>query len=327
MKKTIAIISLCFALTACYEPYVTDYEYSAVSIAYQYDLRTLVVGEGMSFDFGVMLSGVIDNTVDRTVQFEVDNSLVEGAYPIMMGTSSEGSVSQSYVTEAVRAAGISSLYPVPENLYSIEPSGTMVIKQGRHTATATFKADSAAMLADANVKPSPYYAFAWRVTEADADQILEDKSFGVIALRIENRFFGSWYHGGHTVVRKDISSEIVSEEWYSGAVPQPDTRIYTLTSTGPFSVRTNRFANSNGILNLAFDGYKITVSSPTKTIEPLGESSFNGARLLQDRKLFLNYKYSNGDGTTTYVHDTLSFRNRLRDGVNEWQDPDPEHYK
>ena len=50
-------------------------------------------------------------------------------------------------------------------------------------------------------------------------------------------------------------------------------------------------------------------------------------RQLQNRKLFLNYRFANGDGTTTYVQDTLTFRNRIRDGVNEWQDENPEHYK
>ena len=85
-----------------------------------------------------------------------------------------------------------------------------------------------------------------------------------------------------------------------------------------------------GSLRLDFDGGEITVSDADGVlqIEPFDEGSrFNGARLLQNRKLFLNYRFANGDGTTTYVQDTLTFRNRIRDGVNEWQDENPEHYK
>ena len=63
-----------------------------------------------------------------------------------------------------------------------------------------------------------------------------------------------------------------------------------------------------------------------KIVEDLG-STYNRARLLQDRKIFLHYRYPNGDGTYTEVIDTLSFRNRIRDGVNEWQDSDPTHYE
>ena len=61
--------------------------------------------------------------------------------------------------------------------------------------------------------------------------------------------------------------------------------------------------------------------------EIIGQSSHhNGAKLIQDREIYLNYMYSNGDGTTTVVTDTLKFRNRMRDGVNEWQDENPENY-
>ena len=56
-------------------------------------------------------------------------------------------------------------------------------------------------------------------------------------------------------------------------------------------------------------------------------SSWNRSKLLQGRKLFLNYTYSSPDGTVTEVTDTLTFRNRIRDGVNEWQDENPQHYK
>ena len=52
MKKILAILSLGLLTVSCYEDYVKDYDFSAVGVAYQYDLRTLVVGEGMKFDRG-----------------------------------------------------------------------------------------------------------------------------------------------------------------------------------------------------------------------------------------------------------------------------------
>ena len=58
-----------------------------------------------------------------------------------------------------------------------------------------------------------------------------------------------------------------------------------------------------------------------------GTGRFNGEKLLQNRKLFLEYSYANEAGNTVTVKDTLSFRNRYRDGVNEWQDENPENYK
>jgi hypothetical protein len=61
-------------------------------------------------------------------------------------------------------------------------------------------------------------------------------------------------------------------------------------------------------------------------VQPDGASSFNRPKLLQDRKIYLKYKYVNPDKTVSYATDTLTFRNRIRDGVNEWQDEDPTHY-
>ena len=37
--------------------------------------------------------------------------------------------------------------------------------------------------------------------------------------------------------------------------------------------------------------------------------------------------YENPDGSTSIVKDTLAFRNRIRDGVNEWQDSNINHYE
>jgi len=62
-------------------------------------------------------------------------------------------------------------------------------------------------------------------------------------------------------------------------------------------------------------------------ITPDGESTYNNTKLLQERKLILKYKFTNTVNTFTYhCTDTLTFRNRIRDGVNEWQDENPSHY-
>ena len=67
---------------------------------------------------------------------------------------------------------------------------------------------------------------------------------------------------------------------------------------------------------------KITVNSVPGAkyeVEPDGESTYNQSRLLQNRKIFLSYKFKKDDNVW-HVTDTLTFRNRIRDGVNEWQD-------
>lgn len=342
IKRLLFLALASTALTACYDDYTMDYDYNAAYIAYQYDLRTFVVGEGMKFDFTVAFAGTEQNRKDRKVSVVLDNELLTedlsvytNRYGItsfnamngMLGTSQFGALSQSYVTDAVKSAKISSLSPLPENYYSIEGLDNMVIKKGRHTAVATIKAEDAILEDEKSVKP--YYALGFKILEAEADSVILEKCFAVIAVRLENMFFGNWYHGGRSVTKNDETGEIVSTEEYALVLPQADARIYSLSTITPTSVMTNKIGQDPGKLLLTFEGNNIRISSPDKEIRQIeGEPSYyNEAKLLQDRKLYLNYCWSNSDGTTTYVNDYLEFRNRIRDGINEWQDENPENYK
>ena len=77
MKKLMMLLGLMpFALTGCYDDYTMDYDYNAVYVAYQYDLRTFVVGEGMKFDFTAALAGIVKNSKDRAVEAVIDNDLL-----------------------------------------------------------------------------------------------------------------------------------------------------------------------------------------------------------------------------------------------------------
>lgn len=80
MKNRIAALPLLLALfcSGCYDDYVEDYDHSGVYVAYQYDLRSFIVGEEMSFEIGSVLGGVIENERDRSVYYVLDDDLVDG---------------------------------------------------------------------------------------------------------------------------------------------------------------------------------------------------------------------------------------------------------
>ncbi len=209
------------------------------------------------------------------------------------------------------------LTPVPSSYYTTGDKN-IIITKGRHTGvmpltvTDNMKKDQKAY--------SPYYALGLRIDKADVDSLLPGRNFTVIALKLENKFYGNWYHGGKCKVG-------TTETAYPLVIPQQDDRIYTLTTVDENTVVTNKVCNDEGSLILKFDGNKITVSSNDVEIVNDGRSSyFNDAALLQDRKLFLNYSYRNSMGRTVAVTDSLVFRNRMRDGINEWQDENENHY-
>ncbi len=341
MRKFVLSALTPLLLAGCYKDYTLDYDYTAAYLAYQYDLRTFVLGEEGKFDFTVALAGTALNTEDRNVEAEIRNELLSedlSQYTTTFGVTSFtaldglkgngmfGDLSQKYVTEGV--SGLTELTPLPADYYTVSGLDKMVIKKGRHTAAVSVKATSA-IENDANAF-KPYYALGFKINKADVDSVLCEKSFGIIVVKCENKFFGNWYHGGKTVVKNDATGETVSEDTYELVIPQADSKVYSLTTVDASTVMTDKTGLNAGKLLLAFNGSDITVSSAdgSKEIRPIAgqPSVYNNAKLLQDRELTLNYCFSNGDGTTTYITDYLKFRNRIRDGINEWQDENEKNY-
>jgi hypothetical protein len=322
MKKLSAFIVLMIALTSCYEDYIKDFDYDSVYFVYQTDVRTVVVGEGMNFEIGAALGGVTQNTRDRKVSFRIENSLVQPSVLTAMKAQT------GYIKTAMTP--VTSLLPLPASYYSLSNDHELVIKAGFHVGTIVLKVDSSKFLADAATLV-PNYALGLYITDADADSILPAKRSKVIAVKYENMLFGNYWHGGVTIIRNEAGLALDTISYYT-AIPQPENKVWTLKTVGPNTLVTNGFSDqvtTKDEIRLTLDGTVITVGSSTGAsfqVAPDGPSSFNRPKLLQDRKLFLKYKYKNSQGNWCYATDTLTFRNRIRDGVNEWQDENRAHY-
>jgi hypothetical protein len=322
MKKIFAFLILSVAVASCYKDYIKDFTFDSVYFTYQIDTRTMVVGEGTKIEIGVALAGVMENTRDRDVLFSINNTLVTPAILTAMNAGA------TYIKNAVRS--VTTLLPLPTNYYTLSDNSTIVIKSGQHSGFVVIKVDSATFLADA-ATINAAYALPLYITSADADTILESKRYSVIGIKYENMLFGNYWHGGVTTVKNPAGVTIQTITYYT-TIPTPETNIWTLTTVAPNVLVTNGYSNvttTKKEMTLKLDGSNIIISSnagSTFTILPDGTSTFNRAKLLQDRKIILSYKYVNLAGNTCYAQDTLTFRNRIRDGTNEWQDEDPSHY-
>jgi len=227
-------------------------------------------------------------------------------------------------------AGLSSISPIPANYFTLSNSSRMVIKAGQHSGSVVVKADSSAFLADAKTKNAAY-ALALRITGTDADQMLDSMKTTVIGLKYENMLFGSWLHGGITV-QKNPSGVVIDTTRYYTTVNQAELNTWKLTTVAPNALVVNGYSANSSAKNeivLTLNGTAIAVSRATGSTfnyQPDAASTFNRSKLLQNRKIYLSYKYVNAAGNTCYATDTLTFRNRIRDGVNEWQDENPSNY-
>jgi hypothetical protein len=324
MKKIIAFMVLSIVMVSCYEDYMYDYDYAAVYFPYQINVRTFVVGEGMKIEVGAALSGVRDNNKDRNVGYVLDGSLINTAMLNRFKTASQG-----YIKDYV--ATVTELKQLPVNYFTVSNSNTMVIKKGLYMGSVIIKPDSANFLSDPATKMATY-VLPFKITTADADTILSSKNYAVIGLRYENMLFGKYWHGGVAVVNRPNKADTTLR--YFTSVPQLETKVWTLATNTPNTLYASGYLDQvtgKNEMMITLNGANVTLSSVTGStfvIEPDGTSAFNKPKLLQDRKLFLKYKYTNP--TNSYVYhctDTLTFRNRIRDGVNEWQDENPDHYK
>lgn len=324
MKKLLAFIILSVAAVSCYEDYILDYVYTGIYFPYQIDVRTFVVGEGMKVEVGAALGGVRKNTIDREVTFRLDPTLVTPAILAQM----KGSP-LTYIKDA--SVPVAALQVMPSDYYTISSTSKMIIKAGQHSGTVVVRPDSVNFLNDSLNTFYATYVLPFYIEKADADTVLENKRYNVVGFRFENMLYGNYWHGGVARIERPGFPDSIFT--YKTEIPTAEAKIWILKTNGPRTLACNGYLNqttSKTEMILVLNGDKVQVGSApgaTYVIEPEGESTFNRARLLQDRKIFLNYKYLNpGNGWTYHCTDTLRFRNRFRDGINEWQDENPAHY-
>jgi hypothetical protein len=322
MKKIIVFLLLAVALSSCYDEYVNDFDYNAVYIPLQADVRTFVVGEGMKFDIGVEIGGLRENTIDRVVTFQIDNTLIN---PAMLAKFKGG---PTYMSGP--SATVATLLPLPANYYTLTNSGQFVIKKGQHQGKITVRPDSTVFLTDpATLVPT--YAIGIKLLTADADSILQNAKTEVIGVKYENMLFGNYWHGGSALVNRPAKADTTLK--YYTTIPVSESKIWALKTASPNSLYAagyfDQVTGKNEML-LTLNGNNITLApaaGSTWTYAADGSSSFNRAKLLQNRKIVLKYSFTNTvNGYTYHCTDTLTFRNRMRDGVNEWMDENSGNY-
>jgi len=324
MKKLLAFIILSIAMVSCYNNYITDYLYDAIYFPNVIDVRTFVVGEGMKVDVGVTLAGVHSNSRDRNVSFTFDNTLIT---PAMLATEQ----SSSNVWVKTPTVPVAALLPLPSNYYTISNPNTMVIKEGTWAGVVTIRPDTTNFLNDSLKTMYGTYVLPFRITAADADTVLLSKNYNVVGFKFENMLFGNYWHGGAALVNRPAKADTTIV--YRWSVQDASTKIWTLTTAGPSTLYTNGYYSqqtAKNELKLVLKGSTVYVSAATGSTKPYvsdGTSTYNAPLLLQNRKVFLKYKYLDAtSGYTYHCTDTIYFRNRFRDGVNEWQDENPAHY-
>ena len=302
MKKYNYIIIILLAiLIGCekYEDYQVDFDYSTVYFPYQQPLRTLVMGDGLNFEVGVVLGGRRDNQQQETVQYEIDSSLLKDT-------------------------GFELL---PDDYFSLSNEKEMIIPAGSIHGRVTVTLDSSKFLNN-ELSHLNTYALPFKITETSVDSILQGfyneatesydifpKDYTIVVVKYINEYHGTYYHKGKEYIF-DPENNPVDTIIYSSR-NLVDNSTWDIITTAPFEVITTGIGkNSSGnspndyAMKLIVDGTEVSFmnveESQSAITSVVGES---GIYNVEDKEFYLEYSYTDDD----FVHevtDTLVFRDK-----------------
>jgi len=333
MKKTTLLTFLILSaalLTSCENGAwnYPDYKYKAVYFAYQYPVRTIVLGKSQfdntldkehQFKIMATTAGVYNNDKDIMVDFEVDPSLVEG---FLFNT------------------GGDEIKPMPDNYYNLL-SDQMIIPKGELAGGVTVQLTDA-FFDDPNALKKTYVIPIKMTSVVHADTILSGKpkptvsnprrgagpdwevapkDFIFYAVKYINPWEGFYLRRGKDVITRNggNSETIVRHAEY--VVDDQVVELNTLSlseAAFPVVFKDNQGQNTTVTLILEFDDQgNITISDNSGDYTATGSGKFvkDGAKDSwggEDRNLItLDYQV---DWSLLQMHvetsDTLVLRNR-----------------
>ncbi len=300
--KNCLIIVLLFAMALSCDPYddylIDTVGYKAVYFPNITHLekfgRSPISGEGLEFKIGAYLGGVKENNNNEEVTFEIDTTLLDGT---------------SYTL-------------LPDNYYTLGSPDKITINKGEFLGYLDVKFDSLSIAND-DLLRDLHYAIPMRMVSTSVDSILEGQDEIVIPVKLMNTYEGNFYQVG-SLKEFFTASRVLDTAYVYGDYGDltTDVNIRELSSIMMDTVRINGVANRTG------DNYsmKLKVNTEDNSVTIIADPSSdfqveeNGFSLWDPvkRTFTLKYKYSSG-GKDFEIEETLTFRNRMRDGINEWR--------
>lgn len=272
-------VSILLLMQSCYDDYFQDFEYSAVYFAVQDPLRTVIIEDGkeLKVEIGAVLGGKYSNEADEKVQFTIAPELLND-YP--------------------------QLKLLPAEYYQLSNNSEIVIPKGSFLGTIDLTLNEN-FIADKDAHDL-YYALPVEITSTSADSVLAGKEHTIIAIKYQNKYYGSYWIKGidHTL---NEANEIVSSYRYSNA--DLVTNNYTIFSTMAVDSSIVSYVgldiSGNNSMKLAINNEgNVTISSAASTDISMidGTGNYMGS----EKQFYLDYSYMKG-AEKHQVKDTLYY--------------------
>ena len=319
---TIGILSVMISSCRNQDVEFPDFDYSTVYFAYQYPVRTIVLGEDLydtsldnqhKFEIYATMGGVYSNDKQITIDIAVDNSLTNNMFfspgdPVM---------------------------PMPANYYTLAANQIKLDKNFQGAVgvqlSEAFFADKNSLKktyvvplkmtnvnnADSILSGNPKYSGALRGNPADWDVLPKD--FVLYCVKFINQWHANYLRRGvDQITINGTSKTVVRHKQYVENDELSNLISASLMSNEfPVSVENAEGVKQTCTLLLTFDSSnKITVSTTTEgytatgsgTFVPKGEKNSWGNK---DRDVvYLNYNITSNSGVAYATKDTLVVQGR-----------------
>ncbi|GAA3638512.1 hypothetical protein GCM10022397_25040 [Flavivirga jejuensis] len=290
ISKLLMLAIVALSAVSCYDDFVeNEFDYTSVYLPQPTIDRTFIMGEGMQIGVGVVLGGRLSNTENVEVTFSLDDAIV---------------------TDAGRSILPSDYYELVDNNGN-PANNKIVIPAGKTQGFVYVKADSINFLADP-VSLGNNYALGFQLDNVvKADSILSDLSSSMITFSYINQLYGNYVQKGQVEKTGTTNGTFV----YPGGI----TDILELTMESPNTLVYSGIADLRGAdkkLNvIVADDNTITIETATGgvTVVDDGGSFYDPLT----REVTLNYSFD-FNGVSYKATDILEFRNRVVDGVNQF---------
>jgi hypothetical protein len=289
ISKLLVLAVIVMSITSCYDDFVeNEFDFTSVYFPKEKIDRTFIMGEGMQIGVGVVLGGRLDNTEDVEITFSLDDSLLD-----------PGEELPASYYDLVDSEGN------PAN-------NKIIIPAGETQGFVYVKADSINLLNDPTSLGNNYALGFTLDNVVKADSILVNLKSTKITFTYINQLYGNYIQKGQFIKTVGGVDETIE---YPGGVSDG----LELTMVSPNTLVYDGLADLRGAdkkLNIIIaDDNSITIETATGgvTIVDDGSSSYNPST----REVILNYSFD-FNGASYKANDVLEFRNRIVDGVNQF---------
>lgn len=267
-------------LTSCYDDYVDDYDSSAYFSAQQ-PLRTVIADRDMSIKVGVVISGKRSVDTSDWATFEIDESLLIG----------------------------SGLELLPVSYYTLSSPDRMNVRD-----KAVAIADVTISFTDAfysdPLSATQHYALPFKLIETSCDQINEDKTSSIVAVKYESTYAGTYYAQG-TVETLDDAGQTVTTNTYSNVDLSKNITRVVSTVDGNHLIRqgvgNSPISTATENVALSIEGDQLTVSTASTIANAIEIIDGSGTYDMDTHVMNLTYSYVKS-GITYRVTETLTLR-------------------